>query len=246
MEVVLELGFVELARAHPAEHPGDADRGHEVHQPDRHQEHPGHERADQTQGLSDGGIAVLDHTGDRAHTQDQQQGCGEDDRRVPQGEPEPRGDRRPPLTDELARGVVDRGDVVGVEGVPHAEHVRGQADAHAEDVGAAEPVGLRRHREARAPPSRPRAAAGRTRSSRRWSAGRGRRSSPGTASGAVTVSVEVAGTHRRYCKRIATSTRRPGAQAGATRPQRHGWTRGAEFTAPKQRRAASRNTSPAR
>ena len=37
---------------------------------------------------------------------------------------------------QLAGGVVDGGDVVGVEGVPHAEGVGGDAQADAEDLRA--------------------------------------------------------------------------------------------------------------
>jgi hypothetical protein len=33
-----------------------------------------------------------------------------------------------PLAHQLAGGVVDRGDVVGVEGVPHAQRVRGEPE----------------------------------------------------------------------------------------------------------------------
>ena len=43
---------------------------------------------------------------------------------------------RLPVAHQLAGGVVDRGDVVGVEGVPHAQGVRGHADADAERLGA--------------------------------------------------------------------------------------------------------------
>src|ERR1700709_2751499 len=55
---------------------------------------------------------------------------------------------------ELAGGVVDGGDVVDVERVAHAEHVRGDADADAE---------RRRCRRARSDSARRRRRGGRTR-----------------------------------------------------------------------------------
>ena len=55
---------------------------------------------------------------------------------VAQGEPEADRQRALALVHQLAGGVVDRRDVVGVEGVPHAQGVGGHADADAEGLGA--------------------------------------------------------------------------------------------------------------
>ena len=178
VQVVLELGLVELPRSHPPEDPGDAHGGAEVHQADEQQERAGDEGADQAEGLADLGVLVLDDAGDRPHAGHQQQAGEEDDRGVPEGEPEAGAHRRLALADELAGRVVDRGDVVGVEGVPDAEHVGRQADADTQDAGAAERVlrAGRRRRPAR--PSRRRAAAARTRSCRRCDR-RSRRLKPG-------------------------------------------------------------------
>ena len=57
-------------------------------------------------------------------------------RGVAHREPEPDRDRSLAVGDELAGGVVDRGDVVGVEGVPQPVHVGRDPEAEAEDLGA--------------------------------------------------------------------------------------------------------------
>src|ERR1017187_1955413 len=51
-------------------------------------------------------------------------------------------DRERPLAvaDQLAGGVIDRGDVVGVERVPHPQRVGEYAGAHAEHLAAAEVI----------------------------------------------------------------------------------------------------------
>ena len=64
----------------------------------------------------------------------------EHDAGVAEGEEEPDGQRPLALGDQLAGGVVDRGDVVGVEGVPHAEGVGQRAGADAEDRRLADVV----------------------------------------------------------------------------------------------------------
>ena len=56
--------------------------------------------------------------------------------RVPEREEEADAQRPLAVAHQLARGVVDGADVVGVEGVAHAERVGRDADADAEDAGA--------------------------------------------------------------------------------------------------------------
>nr|WP_244100357.1 hypothetical protein [Burkholderia ambifaria] len=53
-------------------------------------------------------------------------------------ERKPESDARRPLafTEQFARGVVDRRDVVGVKRMPHAQRVRRHAGADAESAGA--------------------------------------------------------------------------------------------------------------
>jgi hypothetical protein len=58
----------------------------------------------------------------------------EHDAGVAEGEEEPGRQRPLALADELAGGVVDRGDVVGVESASHAEGVGEDAGAEAEDL----------------------------------------------------------------------------------------------------------------
>ena len=86
---------------------------------------------------------VLDLTGEGLDADREQEGQAEDDRGMAEGEPEPDRERlrlaRPASVDvvgeQLAGGVVDRGDVVGVEGVPQAEGVGQHADPDAVDAG---------------------------------------------------------------------------------------------------------------
>lgn len=54
---------------------------------------------------------------------------------VAEREPEPDRDRPLAVGHQLAGGVVDRGDVVGVEGVPHTKRVRGHPKADPERLG---------------------------------------------------------------------------------------------------------------
>ena len=148
MQVPLELGLVVLAGAHPAEDPGDADGRDEVHQPDEQQERAGDDRADQREGLrrpAESSSWTTSATERTPATSSRLATKTTDE--WPRENQKPGADRRLALADELAGGVVDRGDVVGVEGVPDAEHVGGQADADAEDAGAAEPVVVRGDRE---------------------------------------------------------------------------------------------------
>ena len=64
----------------------------------------------------------------------------EHDRRVPEREPEPDAQRPLAFAHQLAGGVVDRGDVVGVEGVAHPERVGGDADPDRERSRRSEAV----------------------------------------------------------------------------------------------------------
>ena len=59
---------------------------------------------------------------------------------VPEGEPEAHAERPLAFGHQLAGGVVDRGDVVRIEGVAKAEGVGGQADPDREGAAASEPV----------------------------------------------------------------------------------------------------------
>src|ERR1700759_5133194 len=58
-----------------------------------------------------------------------------------------------PVREQLPRGVVDRGDVVGVERVPHPEQVGGQAETEPEDPRAAQLVVRRSDEERQGSPA---------------------------------------------------------------------------------------------
>ena len=66
---------------------------------------------------------ILDRAVQRTDAEVQQHGQGEHDGRVAEGEEVPDAKRALPVLDQLAGGVVDRGDVVGVKGMAHAQGV---------------------------------------------------------------------------------------------------------------------------
>ena len=107
---------------------------------------PGHGGADQAGVVVQVRVVVLDRTDERLDAEREQERQREHDRRVAEGEPEPDRHRALAVVHELAGGVVDGGDVVAVEGVPHAQGVGGEADAEAEGLGA-EAVVMRRDQE---------------------------------------------------------------------------------------------------
>ncbi len=144
-EVLLQLGLAVLAAPHPPEHPDDPDQHDQVEQPDDPQEHPGHRRPDDPGDGVQGGVVVADLPGECPDPEPEQEGQPEHHRRVAEGEPEP--DRQwsaAAVGEQLAGGVVDRGDVVGIEGVPQAESVGEHADPDAEHPGGSEVVVRRR------------------------------------------------------------------------------------------------------
>ncbi len=136
LQLGLQLGLVVLALAHPPEDLEDAVERAQVDQAERQQEGAGDGDADQAGRLVQGGAVLLDLARQRADAEGEQGAEAEDDRRVAQREPEADRQRALALAHQLAGGVVDGGDVVGVEGVPHAERVRGEPHAGAEDLAA--------------------------------------------------------------------------------------------------------------
>ena len=75
---------------------------------------------------------VRDLAAERPDAEREQEREHEDDRRVPEREEEADAQRPLALGHQLARRVVDRRDVVGVEGVAQPERVGGDADADGE------------------------------------------------------------------------------------------------------------------
>ena len=82
-------------------------------------------------GLEPGG-RVNHGAEDRAGRDGQADADGDDDRGVAEGEKEPGAEGPLPVGHQLAGGVVDRRDVVGVEGVPGAEGPGGERHAQPE------------------------------------------------------------------------------------------------------------------
>ena len=100
------------------------------------EEHAGHGGAEDAGDLLQRGGVVLDLPGQRPHAEREQRAPA---RRRSMEWPEARtrsrrDSGRLPVGHQLAGGVVDGGDVVGVEGVPHAERVRRHAEPDAEDL----------------------------------------------------------------------------------------------------------------
>src|SRR5262249_22962404 len=133
-QLLLEFLVVVGTPAHLPEHlenPGQHDqveRGDEVEEGSRH---PG---ADDPGEAVQAGVLVADLGAHRADAEVQQHGEHEDHRGVTEGEEEADRQRPLALAHQLARGVVDRRDVVGVEGVPHAQGVGQDPGAEPEDL----------------------------------------------------------------------------------------------------------------
>ena len=89
-------------------------------------------------------VVVLHLAVERLDADREQEREHEHDRRVPEREEEADAQRPLAFGHQLARGVVDRRDVVGVEGVAHAERVGGHAGPDRERPRAPEVVVVRR------------------------------------------------------------------------------------------------------
>ena len=135
VELLLQLGLVEVAAAHAPGRPSRSARTTRLIRPMRIRKTPETAVPISPVVAVQRRSVVLDLAGQRpgrrtraaAHRPKTTRGVAE-------GEPE--ADRQRPLAlgHQLAGGVVDGGDVVGVEGVPHAEGVGGDAEADAEDL----------------------------------------------------------------------------------------------------------------
>ena len=142
-----ELGFVEFAGAHPTEDLRDPHHGEQVRQSDEDEEGARDDGADQAQRLQQRRTLVLHRAHDRTNSDRQQERQAEHDAGVAQGKPETCGQRPRALADQLAGGVVDYGDVVGVERMPHPEQVGRHPESDAEDARRSQRDVLRRHPE---------------------------------------------------------------------------------------------------
>lgn len=122
--------------AHAPEDLHDPVEDHEIDDPDEKQEAARHRLTDQARDLVQGRAVVGDVTAQAPDAEREQRSQREDDRRVPEREEEPDAERALPVGHQLAGGVVDRADVIGVEGMAQAQRVRGDADADPEDPTA--------------------------------------------------------------------------------------------------------------
>ena len=96
-------------------------------------------RADQSCHLMQGRAAVVDRAAQPPDPDREQAVEREDDRGVPEREEEADRERALAVGHQLARGVVDRADVIGVEGVAQPERVGGDPHSEPEDRAAAQP-----------------------------------------------------------------------------------------------------------
>ncbi len=121
----LEVLLVVVPALHPPEDADDVEQHHEVERSDQQEEHA-------RDGGADGRAVGLQGRDRRVHRLEGHRERGrerEDDRRVAEREEEAGAERPLPVLQQLPRRVVDRRDVVGVEGVPQPEGVgeRGEA-----------------------------------------------------------------------------------------------------------------------
>ena len=101
--------------------------------------------ADQVGRVVERRAAVLDRTAQGPEPDRKQSGKREHDRRMAEREEEPDAQGSFAIGHQLPRRVVDRRDVIGVEGVTETERVGGEADPDREGAGGAERVVMRRN-----------------------------------------------------------------------------------------------------
>src|SRR5581483_5418765 len=132
-QLVREGVTIVLPAAHVAEDADDLQEDDEVEDADEDEEDARHGRPDRGADALETalGSAVTDdalHDGLRGESECERD--EEDHGRMAEAEEEPDADGPPALLQQLARGVVDRGDVIGVERVAQPERVREPAQAH--------------------------------------------------------------------------------------------------------------------
>ena len=127
-ELVVQRLPVVLATPQLPVHADDVDEDHEVQNADQDEESAGHERAYRSADVPKLPVVshhTLDERLDRKPKGNRDQ---QDDGGMTQREKEPDTDRLLSALQQLARRVVDRRDVVGVERVAKAERVRQAAE----------------------------------------------------------------------------------------------------------------------
>jgi hypothetical protein len=115
VQLRFEFVFVVVAVTYLREHAQDAHQDHNVDDGDQVQEHTRDGGADQAGVVMQGRRVLLDGPDYCLEPEGNEQRQPEHHRRVAEGEEEANGKRPLPVVHQLAGGVVDRGDVVGVE-----------------------------------------------------------------------------------------------------------------------------------
>src|SRR5262249_54767074 len=115
----LERLLVTSGGVHLSPSPYDVGEHEQVEPADYEQEAAGNGGAECAAGLLNAGDRHADHAGAQREPGRE----GEDDRRMADREEEAHAERPPAVVQQLARRVVDRSDVVSVEGVTQAECV---------------------------------------------------------------------------------------------------------------------------
>ena len=130
LQLGLKFLLVVGAVAHLPEDLEDAGQHDQVQDRDQVQEAGGQQGADRPAGRLVGRVRVDHRAEDGPGRERDPDADGHDDRGVAEGEEETRPQRAFAVGHQLAGGVVDAGDVIGVEGVPEAQEPRG--DGHPE------------------------------------------------------------------------------------------------------------------
>ena len=125
VQLPLESGLVVASAPHLPEHLHDAEQDHDVDRSDQVEEAPGHCGADRGGGLAERRVRILHGPVERTHADRDQERKNEHDRRVSERKPETDAQRPLARSHQLARGVVDRGDVIRIERVSQPQRVRG-------------------------------------------------------------------------------------------------------------------------
>ena len=128
-QLVFEAGAVVLARAHAAVDADDVDQDQQVQQPDENQESARDDGSHGAAYVAKLAVVADDALHDGPDGKAERNSDKKDDGGVPKREEEPDTHRLVPALQQLAGRVVDRRDVVGIEGMAQAECVGEAAEA---------------------------------------------------------------------------------------------------------------------
>jgi hypothetical protein len=151
VELAFELGVVVPALSHLPADPDDGEEDDEIEQANEVQEGPGDGRADDAGPVMQRGRVVLDRSVQRPYPEVEEDGEDEDDRRVAERDEVPDAQGSLSVLNQLPRRVVDRCDVIGIEGVPHPQRVGEDPGPEAEELGLVDVVVTSERQEEHAP-----------------------------------------------------------------------------------------------